>query len=65
MLIFRLGAHEGICYKQNSKFSQQVLSLTSNKGVDVILDPVLAGPNFNEVSLWFKIIESQLLGTRC
>ena len=50
MLIFRLGAHEGICYKQNSKFSQQVLSLTSNKGVDVILDPVLAGPNFNEVS---------------
>jgi NADPH:quinone reductase-like Zn-dependent oxidoreductase len=42
---FRLGAAEGICYKSNPKFSARVKELG---GADVILDPVMGGPNFNE-----------------
>jgi NADPH:quinone reductase-like Zn-dependent oxidoreductase len=44
-----LGAEQAICYQTTPKFSQKVLSYTQ-RGVDVILDPVLGGPNFNEVT---------------
>ena len=47
-----LGSEIGICYKTVPKFSVPVYAFTEKRGVDLILDPVLGGPNFNEVSFF-------------
>jgi len=45
-IIFRLGAFEGINYKQYPSYTERVKLVTDGEGVDVILDPVL-GTFFN------------------
>ena len=43
-----LGAIGGVNYRENPQWGKQVLEFTNGRGVDLIFDPVLGGPNFNE-----------------
>jgi NADPH:quinone reductase-like Zn-dependent oxidoreductase len=40
--MFRLGTDYTLSYKANPDYSESILSFTGGKGVDVILDPILA-----------------------
>ena len=46
--VYRFGADHVIDYKNNPNFSDVFAHQTQKKGVNAILDPVMAGPFFNE-----------------
>ena len=50
-LLSSLGVDLAIDYKAMPVFSEPVLEFTHGKGIDLIFDPVMSGPHFNEVSI--------------
>jgi len=61
-----LGADLGIDYKTTPRFSEQIIEFTKGKGADIIFDPIMSGPQFNEVSLLKtqQLLELEYFGTR-
>jgi NADPH:quinone reductase-like Zn-dependent oxidoreductase len=51
ILLSSLGADLAVDYKAVPVFSEPVLEFTHGKGVDLIFDPIMSGPHFNEVSV--------------
>lgn len=50
-VVLGLGADLAVDYKAVPVFSEPVLDFTHGKGVDLIFDPIMSGPHFNEVSV--------------